>query len=167
MKKIIFILVICLIFFSLSSCQKGKAIFKVDNAYYKLSSGENKVVENDDTIFKDYVSDQIVRLNVVFEYNVRSKNKNNLPEVKVDILNITYVVNLNGKEIFSTKTNSSTYQENAVYNISEGNVHSIKNTTSLRVPVLESGDYEIICYANYYLNDKQLTKPITFKFKVN
>ena len=89
MKKIIFLLVICLLSLSLTSCQKGKAIFKVDNAYYKLSNDGNKVVEDNDTLFLDHISEQIVRLNVVFEYKVKSRNVNNLPEVKVDILNIT------------------------------------------------------------------------------
>ncbi len=166
MKKIIFLLVICLLSLSLTSCQKGKAIFKVDNAYYKLSNDGNKVVEDNDTLFLDHISEQIVRLNVVFEYKVKSRNVNNLPEVKVDILNITYVVKLNGEEILSTKTNSSTHQENAVYNFNEGNIHSIKNTSMIRVPVLESGKYEVTCYANYYLKDKLLTKPITFTFTV-
>ena len=166
MKKIIFLLVICLLSLSLTSCQKGRATFEIDNAYYKLSNDGNKVVEDNDTLFLDHISEQIVRLNVVFEYKVKSRNVNNLPEVKVDILNITYVVKLNGEEILSTKTNSSTYQENAVYNFNEGNIHSIKNTSMIRVPILESGKYEVTCYANYYLKDKLLTKPITFTFTV-
>ena len=86
MKKIIFLLVICLLSLSLTSCQKGRATLEIDNAYYKLSNDGNKVVEDNDTLFLDHISEQIVRLNVVFEYKVKSRNVNNLPEVKVDIL---------------------------------------------------------------------------------
>ncbi|MBR2138142.1 MAG: hypothetical protein IJ966_02455 [Bacilli bacterium] len=166
MKKIIFLLILFSLCFSLSSCSKGRATFKLDNAYYKISSTENKTIEDNDIIFKDRVIDQVVRLNVLFEFKAKSRNVNNLPNVKVNIVSITYVVKLDGKEILSTKVNSSTYQEDAVYNISEGNIHTIKETTSLRVPVLDTGNYEVTCYANYYLNDKTLTKPITFKFVV-
>jgi hypothetical protein len=130
------------------------------------SVGDLVYGKNNDIIFKDKVIDQVVRLNVLFEFKAKSRNVNNLPNVKVDVVSITYVVKLDGKEILSTKVNSSTYQEDAVYNISEGNIHTIKEITSLRVPVLETGNYEVTCYANYYLNDKTLTKPITFKFVV-
>ena len=45
MRKIIFLLVICFISISLTSCQNGRATFEIDNAYYKLSNDGNKVVE--------------------------------------------------------------------------------------------------------------------------
>ena len=93
--------------------------------------------------------------------NIKRKHFNNMI-MKFLIKKLTLVLTLFVVLLSFTDVKA----ENAVYNFNEGNIHSIKNTSMIRVPVLESGKYEVTCYANYYLKDKLLTKPITFIFTV-
>ena len=167
MKKLFSLLVLSILLISLWGCKNKTAEFVVEKAFYYETNVETKSFFNNATIAKDKLYRDYIILVTDFNYEVKSSNPNDLPKVKVGMINVTYVVKLNGKELLSTVLSEDTATSKADYKEESDGVFVISSTSNIKVPITEKGTYEVICYANYYLNKKRIAEPCEFKFKVD
>ena len=167
MKKLFSLLVLSILLISLCGCKNKTAEFVVEKAFYYETNIETKNFFNNSTISKDELYNDYVMLLTNFNYEVKSSNPNDLPKVKVGMINVTYVVKLNGKELLSTVLSDDAVMAKAEYKEESDGVFVISSNNNIKVPITEKGTYEVVCYANYYLNNKRIAEPYEFKFKVN
>ena len=167
MKKLLSIFVIFILCISVTSCKNKNANFVVEKAFYYETNTETRNFFNNATIKLDDIKNDYVVLVADFNYEVTSSNPNDLPKVKVGMVSITYVVKLDEKELLSTYIDEDKIMSDAKYNDDGNNKYVISAINNIKVPITEKGTYEVICYANYYLNKKRIANPCEFKFKVN
>ena len=105
MKKLFSLLVLSILLISLWGCKNKTAEFVVEKAFYYETNVETKSFFNNSTIAKDKLYRDYIILVTDFNYEVKSSNPNDLPKVKVGMINVTYVVKLNGKELVLGENN--------------------------------------------------------------
>lgn len=167
MKK--FSIILCLLFvLCLTSCKKDvNENFKVESAYY-FNSNANYTEFNEGAVInlKD-IYQSTIRLNVEFRYTHEAKKESDLPKVLTCEESVSFTLYIDGKKQFSTLTDSDPEQSVTFSKVNDQeNQYRIISNETTKIPVLGSGKYRVVLYANYFIDGERISEEIEFNFEI-